>query len=131
PALPTTTADPELLKTCLLNLVLNAFEAMPKGGRLRLSATLAGPPGEPTICVSALDTGVGMSREAAAHAFEPYYSTKDEGVGLGLALVRRIVEGHGGSVALTGSGAGTEVTMRLPVRAPAAATTLETVAAGS
>ena len=131
PALPTTAADPELLKTCLLNLVLNAFEAMPKGGRLRLSATLAGPPGEPTICVSALDTGVGMSREAAAHAFEPYYSTKDEGVGLGLALVRRIVEGHGGSVALTGSGAGTEVTMRLPVRAPAAATTLETVAAGS
>jgi hypothetical protein len=131
PALPTTTADPELLKTCLLNLVLNAFEAMPKGGRLRLRARLEGPPGEPTICVSASDTGVGLSREAVAHAFDAYYSTKDEGVGLGLALVRRIMEGHGGSVELASTGAGTEVTLRLPVRAPAPAARLETVGAGS
>jgi signal transduction histidine kinase len=129
-SLPTMSADPELLKTCLLNLVLNAFEAMPKGGRLLLRAELDGPAEDPAIRISATDTGAGLSREAAAHAFEPYYSTKSEGVGLGLALVRRIVEGHGGSVALRSAGRGTEVTLRLPVRAPAAAA-LQTAEAGA
>jgi two-component system sensor histidine kinase HydH len=62
-----------------------------------------------------------MSTQSAAHAFEPYYSTKDAGVGLGLALVRRIVEGHGGDVALESApGHGTKVTLLLPVRAPVA-----------
>jgi signal transduction histidine kinase len=116
PDLPSTSADPELLKTCLLNVVLNAFEAMPGGGRLRLHARAEGPPEAQVLSVVASDTGVGLSKEAAAHAFEPYFSTKTEGVGLGLALVRRIVEGHGGEVALSSSGAGTQVTMRLPVR---------------
>jgi len=119
--LPATLADPELLKTCLLNLVLNAFEAMPGGGRLRLAARVEGPAEAPAIAIAALDTGVGMSTQSAAHAFEPYYSTKDAGVGLGLALVRRIVEGHGGEVALESApGQGTKVTLLLPVRAPVA-----------
>jgi signal transduction histidine kinase len=119
--LPATVADPELLKTCFLNLVLNAFEAMPGGGRLSLAARLEGPPDARAIAVLVSDTGVGMSREAAANACEPYFSTKETGVGLGLALVSRIVEGHGGQVALDSTpGQGTSVRLLLPVRAPVA-----------
>jgi signal transduction histidine kinase len=119
--IPATIADPELLKTCLLNLVLNAFEAMPEGGRLSLVARLEGPTDARAITVLVSDTGVGMSSEAAAIAFEPYFSTKETGVGLGLALVSRIVEGHGGGVALDSTpGQGTTVRLRLPLRASAA-----------
>lgn len=125
--LPATLADPELLKTCLLNLVLNAFEAMPAGGRLVLAARLEGEPDALAITVLVSDTGVGMSRHAAAMAFEPYFSTKEAGVGLGLALVSRIVEGHGGGVRLESKpGHGTSVRLLLPLRPPA---TLEPSAA--
>jgi len=118
--LPATVADPELLKTCLLNLVLNAFEAMPDGGGLALSARHDGPSDGGSITVLVSDSGVGMSPRAAASAFEPYFSTKEAGVGLGLALVRRIVEGHGGQVALDSTpGGGTTVRLVLPVRPPA------------
>ena len=117
--LPATVADPGLLKTCLLNLVLNAFEATPSGGRVSLAARLEGPPDARAIAVLVSDDGVGMSPEAAASAFEPYFSTKETGVGLGLALVSRIVEGHGGKVALDSTpGEGTRVRIVLPVRAP-------------
>ncbi len=121
PGLPATVADPELLKTCFLNLVLNAFESMPGGGRLSLTVRPEGPPDAPAIAVLVSDTGIGMSQEAAATAFEPYFSTKETGVGLGLALVSRIVEGHGGRVALDSTpGQGTTVRLVLPVRAPTA-----------
>jgi hypothetical protein len=118
--LPVTVADPELLKTCVLNLVLNAFEAMPGGGRLSLAARLEGPPDARAVAILVSDTGVGMSAEAAAMAFEPYVSTKEAGVGLGLALVRRIVEGHGGGITLDSTpGDGTSVRVLLPLRPPA------------
>jgi signal transduction histidine kinase len=117
--LPLTAADPELLKTCLLNLVLNAFEAMPGGGRLSLAARLERGEDAAAIALVVSDTGVGMPRESAASAFEPYFSTKEAGVGLGLSLVRRIVEGHGGRIALDSTpGQGTTVRVFLPVRAP-------------
>ena len=120
--LPATLADPELLKTCFLNLVLNAFEAMPGGGRLFLSARLEGEEDSRAIAVLVSDTGVGMSSGAAASAFEPYFSTKEAGVGLGLALVSRIVEGHSGRVALDSTpGRGTSVRLLLPLRSPATA----------
>jgi signal transduction histidine kinase len=125
--LPTTVADPELLKTCLINLVLNAFEAMPGGGRLgiRVRVDETASPAATEVLVS--DTGVGMSPEAAASAFAPFFSTKETGVGLGLALVNRIVEGHGGSISLDSEpGRGTTVRLRLPFSPPA----LELEAAG-
>jgi signal transduction histidine kinase len=117
-SLPDALADPELLKTCLLNLVLNAFEAMPRGGRLALSARPVGPRDGGSIELTIADSGQGMSPRAAASAFEPFFSTKETGVGLGLALVRRIVEGHGGHVALESApGRGTTVRLVLPRRA--------------
>lgn len=119
PDLPLTLADPELLQTCFVNLVLNAFEAMPQGGRLELSLVLdaADPPG--ALIIGVADTGVGMTREAVARAFEPYFSTKETGVGLGLVSVRRIVEGHAGVIELDSApGQGTRVRVRLPVRDP-------------
>jgi signal transduction histidine kinase len=98
--------------------VLNAFEAMPDGGRLQLAARLEA--GQLLLLVS--DTGAGLTADAAAHALEPYFSTKEAGVGLGLALVRRIIEGHGGTIALDSTpGHGTTVHLRLPVQAPAEA----------
>lgn len=125
--LPATLADPELLKTCFLNLVLNAFEAMPGGGRLSIVARLEKAPDAPAIAVVVSDTGSGMSKRAATSAFAPYFSTKEAGVGLGLALVRRIVEGHGGSITLDSTPRrGTSVRLLLPVRPPAP---LATVAA--
>jgi signal transduction histidine kinase len=118
--LPTIVADPGLLKTCVLNLVLNAFQAMPAGGRVSLTGRLEGPPESRVIAVLVADTGVGMSPEEAASAFEPYFSTKEAGVGLGLALVGRIVEGHGGRITLDSTpGKGTSVRLLLPVRPPA------------
>jgi signal transduction histidine kinase len=117
--LPSTVADAALLKTCFLNLVLNAFEAMPGGGRLSLAARLERGEDAAAIALVVSDTGVGMPRESAASAFEPYFSTKEAGVGLGLSLVRRIVEGHGGRIALDSTpGQGTTVRVFLPVRAP-------------
>jgi signal transduction histidine kinase len=131
--LPATVADPELLKTCMLNLILNALEAMPSGGRLTASVGLEAETEPTVLALLVSDTGVGMPPEAAASAFEPYFSTKETGVGLGLALVRRIVEGHGGSIDLdTAPGRGTTVRIRLPLR-PAAPDAAEesTAVAGS
>jgi signal transduction histidine kinase len=120
--LPQMVADPELLKTCVLNLVLNAFEAMPRGGRLAVSVRPEEQVTPPEIAINVVDSGVGMSKQAAAAAFAPYFSTKETGVGLGLALVRRIVEGHGGKVAIDSApGRGTSVRLLLPVPTAAVA----------
>jgi signal transduction histidine kinase len=121
PGLPEVVADPELLKTCFLNLMINAVDAMPQGGELRLTVERsAEAPDEIAICVK--DTGQGMTAEAVRSAFEPYFSTKETGVGLGLALTHKIVADHGGTIALDSTpGIGTTATIRLPVtitRAP-------------
>lgn len=119
PNLPATLADPELLKTCFVNLALNALEAMPQGGRLRLTLDLDRLARVPTLVASVCDSGVGMTPEASARACEPYFSTKEAGMGLGLALVRSIVEGHAGSLEIDSApGQGTRVHVRLPVREP-------------
>jgi signal transduction histidine kinase len=115
PGLPEVVADPELLKTCFLNLLINAVDAMPQGGELKVSITKTTTrPEEIVIAVS--DTGQGMSPEDVRTAFEPYFSTKETGLGLGLALTHKIVTDHGGTIALESTlGRGTTATIKLPL----------------
>jgi signal transduction histidine kinase len=122
PGLPRVTADPELLKTCFLNLMINAVDAMPEGGLLTVGirARNAGA-GSPEVEVRVSDTGHGMTPEAITSAFEPYFSTKDAGLGLGLALTRKIVSDHGGVIELESvPSRGTTARIRLPLVTAAA-----------
>ena len=96
--------DPELLHRALSNLVLNAMDALPNGGKLTLSAHPQGA----NIEIKVADTGEGLTREECERLFTPYYTTKLHGTGLGLAIVQSVVADHGGTIAVeshTGSGA--------------------------
>jgi signal transduction histidine kinase len=128
-----TTAPPEIwvdvphLKTCFMNLVLNAFQAMPDGGEFRVTAASGAPPGESMAVESAdgwleiqfQDSGTGIKPEDLPKVFEPYFTTKEVGIGLGLALTKQIVEEHGGQIEISSEpGQGTTVRLRLPLEAP-------------
>ena len=110
-------ADPDQLRQVLWNLLRNGAEAMPSGGRLRVGLSEAGPqPGSGTR-LSVADTGQGMDPDTQEQIFEPFYSTKDKGTGLGLATVYRIILDHGGQIeADSVPGEGTTITVWLPER---------------
>ena len=109
-------ADPELLKTCFLNLMINACDAMPEGGLLALSLRSSEEDRARSLLISVSDTGHGMSPEEIRSAFEPYFSTKETGLGLGLALTQKIVSDHGGTIRLESSaGKGTTALIALPL----------------
>ncbi|HET6370574.1 MAG TPA: ATP-binding protein [Nitrospiria bacterium] len=112
--------DPEQMKTCLMNVVLNAMEAMPEGGNLEVVYRLEGDGRQAAVSFS--DTGCGMEPEELKKIFKPFFTTKKLGVGLGLALTNRIIEEHGGSIRVKSSqGKGTVVTFYLPVSSVGAA----------
>jgi two-component system, NtrC family, sensor kinase len=114
--LPLVRGDPNQLQQCLINLILNAIDAMPGGGRLALRAGLDRDGA--TLFISVEDTGTGIAGGDLPHIFEPFFTTKREGygVGLGLSTVYGIVELHGGDVEAESSpGRGTTITVRLPV----------------
>jgi signal transduction histidine kinase len=91
--------------------MLNAEQAMPQGGELIVQA--CGEAGG--VRLDLIDTGVGMPAEQAAQVFRPFFTTKPAGTGLGLPTVKRIVEAHGGTVAVESEpGRGTKFTVRLP-----------------
>jgi len=114
--LPEIVADAELLKTCFLNLMINAADAMPAGGELRVTLARGEKDGGEALVVTVTDSGHGMTPEEIAAAFEPYFSTKDTGLGLGLSLTRKIVEDHGGVIALLSDpGRGTTARITLPL----------------
>ncbi len=128
--LPPVVADGAQLKTCFMNLMVNAFQAMPRGGRLRITAAPAngaGPAGDaapPTMAAIEVvfqDTGSGIPVADLPRIFEPYFTTKEAGIGLGLAITKKIVEEHGGSISVESQpGEGTRVAILLPVADSAA-----------
>ena len=104
-------ADAQQFRQALWNLCLNAVEAMPDGGELRVSAGVV----DGGLEVRVGDTGEGIAREDLGHVFEPFFSTKLDGSGLGLALVHRIMQEHGGEVQVESApGAGSIFTLRFP-----------------
>jgi signal transduction histidine kinase len=116
PELPPCSGDYDLLANALENLVRNAYEAMPQGGTLTVRTQREEPEGTGVV-LSVEDTGEGMDARARERAFDEFFTTKASGSGLGLAFVRRVVEAHGGEVALTSrEGRGTIVRLRLPAR---------------
>ncbi|MDR1611571.1 MAG: PAS domain-containing protein [Planctomycetota bacterium] len=112
-AAPRLRLNPERFTQVLLNLFLNAVQAMSPGGALRIVAREEGD--DFTLTVE--DDGVGMSREVLASIFNPYFTTKASGTGLGLAVAHRIVEGHGGRISVRSApGSGSAFTIHLSSR---------------
>jgi D-alanine transaminase len=110
--LPAVDLDRALFKQALLNLLLNAQQAMPQGGELILQATAESG----AVVLIVIDTGKGMSPDVLAKAFKPFFSTRSGGTGLGLPTARKIIEAHGGSITVESEvGKGTRFTIRLPV----------------
>jgi signal transduction histidine kinase/ActR/RegA family two-component response regulator len=125
PKLPQILADPNQLSRALLNICVNARDAMPAGGRLTIRTSLApesddGPRAarHASVCVAISDTGSGMSDEVRARIFEPFFTTKGigEGTGLGLSIVYGIVKEHRGSIEVESAvGRGTSFKLYLPI----------------
>jgi signal transduction histidine kinase len=103
--------DRERLKSCLSNIAINALQAMPNGGTLRTSVAQVNGSVEVTMS----DTGIGISEDALGKVFEPYFSTKQAGFGLGLAVTKAVVEEHKGTIEVKSQlQAGTTFMIRLP-----------------
>lgn len=112
--LPPVALDADLFKQALLNLLLNAQQAMPDGGEITLQAGRDGD-GD-GVLLSVIDTGKGIAPEVAEKVFRPFFSTRPGGTGLGLATTRKIVAAHGGTIEVQSEvGRGSKFTIRLPL----------------
>jgi two-component system, sporulation sensor kinase E len=110
--LPRVALDERLMKQALLNLVKNALAAMPGGGKLRLAALCA----DDELRLVVEDSGVGISEESLPKIFEPYFTTKENGTGLGLTITFKIVREHDGEITVSSrAGQGSTFTIILPV----------------
>jgi len=113
-AAPEAYIDPDKIQQVLLNLFLNALEAMEEGGTLSVALDKDEPAGRIHIVVG--DTGVGIRQEDMPHIFDPYFTTKPSGTGLGLAIAAKIVESHDGKLQVSSRyGKGTTVRISLPI----------------
>jgi len=113
--LPPVLLNSDAFKQALLNLLLNAEQAMPDGGEIILQAAAEPDGDKPMVRLDVIDTGKGMTPETLSKVFKPFYSTKQGGTGLGLATTRRIVEAHGGTIVVDSEvGKGTKFSLRLP-----------------
>ena len=111
-AVPEIYLDPGFIKTCLYNIILNAFQAVPDGGKvtIRTSAT------DEKLSIAVEDTGVGISAEKISKIFDPFFTTKQGGIGIGLALTKKVVEEHKGKIQFKSiEGKGSTVTIFLPL----------------
>ncbi len=112
PALRSIQADPEQIKRALQNLVLNALDAMPNGGTLRIATRQYNS----TVILEVADTGQGLTQEECARLFTPYYTTKHHGTGLGLAIVQSVVSDHHGTISVESQpGRGAAFCIELPI----------------
>ncbi|PKL52304.1 MAG: two-component sensor histidine kinase [Nitrospira bacterium HGW-Nitrospira-1] len=110
--MPELSLDPDLIKTCLYNIILNAFQSMHEGGRLVIRTKIINT----KCCIAVEDTGEGISEDKLARIFDPFFTTKAGGLGLGLALTKRVLEEHKGKVDIKSTeGRGTTVSLFLPV----------------
>jgi PAS domain S-box-containing protein len=106
------TVDEAAMRSTLINLMLNSIQSMNKGGELNISTA-----SDQGIEVEIADTGCGMTEEQTKHIFEPFYTTKSQGLGLGLFFVATVIEQHGGSVEVRStSEKGTKIAIKLPMQ---------------
>ncbi len=111
--LPKLSADPELIRTCIFNIIINAFQAMPDNGTLTVTTKVSN--GKAFIIIE--DTGIGVSKENLPKLFDPFFSTKSTGLGLGLAMTKRFIEEHGGRADFQSTeGKGSTMTISLPIK---------------
>jgi len=114
PDLPSVLLDRETFRRALLNLILNAKQAMPDGGQLVVRTAAQGD----MVAVYLIDSGSGMDEHTASKMFEAFFSTKPGGSGLGLPTTQKIIAGHGGRINVQSElGRGTQITIELPVPA--------------
>jgi two-component system sensor histidine kinase FlrB len=105
-------ADRSLLRQAFINLLLNAFQAMPDGGKIEIGMERVGD----DVQVIFSDTGTGMDEETAARLFEPFFSTKDRGTGLGMSITATIITAHEGRIQVQSQpGSGTVFTIVFPL----------------
>ena len=110
---PKILVDPDRMKRAFINLVENAIDAMPDGG----TVTINSKESEEFVEISLSDTGAGLSREVLENLWKPLQTTKAKGMGLGLAIAKRIIDAHGGKIAVESKqGEGTTFTIRLPIK---------------
>jgi signal transduction histidine kinase len=108
---PKMVADAEKMRRILINLIENAIDAMPKRGKL----TIESRESDGGVEISLSDNGAGMSKETLERIWNPLFTTKAKGIGLGLAIAKRLVEAQGGSIAVQSTqGTGTTFTVRIP-----------------
>jgi len=111
--LPNVLADKTQMKQVFFNLIKNAIEAMNDGGLLKITTDLS----DEFVYLKFIDTGVGLDPESLGRIFDPYYSSKADGHGLGMMIVQRIMRAHGGKIAIDSKkGKGTTVTLQLPLK---------------
>ncbi len=119
PSMPKVPMDTNQIEQVMSNLIINALDAMPEGGTLLFSTTLVEGKeshASQSVLLTVKDTGVGIGKEELARVFDPFFSTKEDGTGLGLPISLRIVENHGGTLSIRSEkGAGTVLSLQLPV----------------
>jgi signal transduction histidine kinase len=110
---PTLRVDPDKMKRVFINLIENAIDAMPQGGTLTISSRESGNSAEIVLT----DTGSGIPEKVMKNLWKPLQTTKAKGLGLGLAICKRSVDAHGGSISVKSEvGRGTTLTIQLPIR---------------
>ncbi|HEX6726908.1 MAG TPA: ATP-binding protein [Nitrospira sp.] len=108
--------DATQISQVLVNIIVNAFHAMPNGGHCRISALQREAEGKHWVEIAVKDSGVGITKEQLSHLFEPFYTTKSSGTGLGLAIAYRIMQDHSGTIQVASAPeSGTTVVIQFPV----------------